>query len=942
MLKAARFVLSRPRLTRIARWPLQRSALLKSIQRGAFKVLLGAHAAPAPDSFFTEREQFVHARLKAALARKAHVAVPATGRDPRPRLAFVSPLPPERTGIADYSANLLPAMSRHYDIVLVTDQKKIDTAAIGIDLPVHDAAWLRANCAEFDRVIYQMGNSHFHDYMRDLMVEVPGTVVLHDFFLSGLFSWLEQIDPASRVWTRALYQSHGYGAVRDRFRDVEAAKTRYPVNLGVVQAAQGVIVHSEYARKLARDWLGSGVVDDFTVIPQLRTLAKPRSRAEARAAIGLPPGAFVICSFGILGPPKLNHRLLDAFLGSSLSRDTNCHLVFVGENDPGDYGAELRNTISANKLDARVRITGWVDASRFKEYLAGANMAVQLRADSRGETSGALLDCLNAGVPVIVNAHGSGAALPADAAWILSDEFSDADLIAALKTLHRDAERRNAMRGKGREVIASHHTPEMCARAYAEAIEAFHATGRTGLAGLLDAAVVESPTGRGESAYRAVSRAIARSLPIRRPARQLLLDISATCQTELKTGIERVVRALILGFLAQPPDGFRVEPVYLSERGGSWHYRYARHFTLELLGCPPDALADVAVELQAGDIVLGLDHSGRELAEAEAAGLLADCRSRGVSFYFIVHDLLPLQLPQYFPPGNNAAFERWLDAVLQADGALCTSRTVASDLCAWAQQRSFSRLRPFGIGTFRPGADIANTAPTRGLPEDAEQNLAAFFARSSFLMVGTVEPRKGYLPVLDAFDRLWRQGVDVNLIIVGAEGWRDLSRNARRTIPQIVARLQSHSEQGKRLFWLNGISDEYLERIYAASSCLIAAAEGEGFGLPLIEAARHGLAIMARDVPVFREVAGEYAYYFQAEKPDLAQAVRDWLTLYQAGRHPGSAAMPGVTWARSVEQINEILFGGDWYASVPAGSRNGDAREGRELIREQLPAAGLG
>ena len=133
-------------------------------------------------------------------------------------------------------------------------------------------------------------------------------------------------------------------------------------------------------------------------------------------------------------------------------------------------------------------------------------------------------------------------------------------------------------------------------------------------------------------------------------------------------------------------------------------------------------------------------------------------------------------------------------------------------------------------------------------------------------MVGTIEPRKGHMQVLDAFDQLWSQGMDINLIIAGAEGWRHLRQDMRRTIPQIVARLRSHRERGRRLFWVNGPSDEYLEKIYATSSCLIAASEGEGFGLPLIEAARHKLPIIARDIPVFREVAGEHALLFRRQK----------------------------------------------------------------------------
>ena len=853
-------------------------------------------------------------------------AAPATPVDSRPRLAFVSPLPPERTGIADYSAHLLPALSRHYEIVLITDQKKVDTRAIGIDLPVHKSAWLRANRASIDRVIYQMGNSPFHDYMRDLMLDIPGTVVLHDFFLSGLFSWLERIDNSSGVWTRALYQSHGYIAVRDRYSDAEIAKVLYPVNLGVVQAAQGVIVHSQHARMLGRDWLGSDFAEDWKVIPHLRTLAEPYPRAKARESIGLPQDAFVLCSFGILDPPKLNHRLIEAFLSSSLTRDTTCYLIFVGENHPGDYGTRLLEIIGASKCSTRVRVTGWVDSWRFQEYLAAADVAVQLRVDSRGETSGALLDCLSAGVPVIANAHGSVADVPADAVWMLDDEFSDADLIAALETLHQNAEQRDGLRRRGREVIATGHAPDICARRYAEAIEVFYTAGRTGLFALLDA-VAAIPPRPDKNECRILSRAIARSLPTKRPTRQLLLDVSATRRTELRSGIERVARGLMLAFLAKPPEGFRVEPVYLSDEGGPWHYRYARRFTLDLLGCPSGALIDDAVELQAGDVVLGLDNSGHQLIEAETAGLFTDWRHRGVTVYFTVHDLLPLRLPQYFPPGSAEDHEKWLRAVLKMDGALCVSRAVADDLRDWAVRKLPPLQRPFRIGWFHHGADIANAAATCGLPKDAPQNLGAFAARPSFLMVGTIEPRKGYLQVLDAFDQLWGQGLDVNLIIVGAEGWRDLPHDMRRTIPQIVARLQSHSELGRHLFWLNGPSDEYLEKVYGSCCCLIAASEGEGFGLPLIEAVRHGLPIMARDIPVFHEVAGDHASYFAAEKPDLARAIKEWLQLYYDGKHPTSDSIPSMTWADSVERVKDILLRSDWYASVPSKSRQGQERE---------------
>jgi glycosyltransferase involved in cell wall biosynthesis len=78
--------------------------------------------------------------------------------------------------------------------------------------------------------------------------------------------------------------------------------------------------------------------------------------------------------------------------------------------------------------------------------------------------------------------------------------------------------------------------------------------------------------------------------------------------------------------------------------------------------------------------------------------------------------------------------------------------------------------------------------------------------------------------------------------------------------------------------------------IYAASDCLLAASEVEGFGLPLIEAAQRGVPILARDIPVFREVAGAHASYFSGNRADeLALAVQGWLSLARQGAAPSSA-----------------------------------------------------
>ena len=708
---------------------------------------------------------------------------------------------------------------------------------------------------------------------------------------------------------------------------------KYPANHDVVKAARGVIVHSEHARALASRWLSADVADRWRVIAQPRVMVDTSARAAAREALDLPLGSFVVASFGLIHPHKLNHRLIAAFCASALAGESSCYLLLAGNDHGGEYGARLLETARENGVEGRIRITGWLDRQQYEQCLAAADVAVQLRTASRGETSRSVLDCLSAGLPLVINGHGSLAEIDSDAVLMLGDQFVQRDLIGAIETLWRDTARRERLGRRAREVVVARHAPKKCAAEYVRAIEASYATVGDPLPALLDALVKHAPR-LDEAEYRSLSKVIARSLPARTYSRQLLLDVTVTCRTPLRTGIERVARAMTLAFLESPPDGFRVEPVYLSDEGGAWHYRYARCFTLDLLNCPSHMLSDDVVEARAGDVLLVLDNSGTKLVEAKAAGLLADLRAVGISMFCTVYDLLPHRLPQHFPPGADQWHREWLGAVLDMDGALCISRTVAGEMRGWASTHRRPLNRPFRVGWFHLGADLDNAAPTHGMSDHALRTLAAMRARPTFLMVGTIEPRKGYLQVIGAFDRLWDAGLDINLVIAGAEGWSDLPQDMCRTIPRIRARLQSHRALGKRLFGMGDVTDEYLQKIYAAASCLIAASEGEGFGLPLIEAARHGVPIIARDIPVFREIAGEHAYYFSGADPEaVAAAIKRWLALHHDGRHPKSDGMPWTTWKESADRVKRILFEDAWDDSAdPADTLAPSAAQSREWI----------
>jgi glycosyltransferase involved in cell wall biosynthesis len=275
-------------------------------------------------------------------------------------------------------------------------------------------------------------------------------------------------------------------------------------------------------------------------------------------------------------------------------------------------------------------------------------------------------------------------------------------------------------------------------------------------------------------------------------------------------------------------------------------------------------------------------------------------RRQGVIVKFFVYDLLCVQHPECFPLGSSQGFANWLQVVGESDGAVCISRTVADDLGEWMSSIAWNRIRPFSIRWNHLGADMC-VSKLALLDSEAREDLIPrqLCARPSFLMVGTLEPRKGHSEILDAFESLWLGGSDINLILVGKRGWM---------VDSLADRLSTHRELGHRLFWLEGISDEYLGQLYGLSSCLIAASYGEGFGLPLIEAAQHGLPIIARDIPVFREVAGDHAFYFASHKAsDLALGIQEWLQLYVTDRHPKSDHLPWLTWNQSAAKLLDII-----------------------------------
>lgn len=367
--------------------------------------------------------------------------------------------------------------------------------------------------------------------------------------------------------------------------------------------------------------------------------------------------------------------------------------------------------------------------------------------------------------------------------------------------------------------------------------------------------------------------------------------MTPTAENDIRTGIQRVVCSIVRALIEMDLPEYRIEPVYLSDKGGGWHYRYTRQWASQIMGRSSERAVNEPIDRAPSDFLLIVDFMSGGLYHVMLSGIYDDLRRDGVEIKTVTYDLLPILFPSYFPAENEVELNHklWLEAVFKLDGTVCISKSVADELTVWAKKNTDADLSSFSIDWFHLGADIGSCVPTKGCPDDYLTTVGSIEQDISFLMVGTIEPRKGYAQSLAAFQLIWDKGVDVNLVFVGKQGWN---------MNEFFDKIKSSTEYNRKLFWLEGISDEYLEKIYEASSCLIAASEAEGLGLPLIGAAQYKLPIVARDIPVFREVATEYAFYFKdSQNPqDIAGAVTNWLELNTKSKAPRSDDMPWLTW----------------------------------------------
>jgi len=384
------------------------------------------------------------------------------------------------------------------------------------------------------------------------------------------------------------------------------------------------------------------------------------------------------------------------------------------------------------------------------------------------------------------------------------------------------------------------------------------------------------------------------------PPTRIFVDVTETVHLDMRTGIQRVVREIARrddaadgAFCIIPVLAIKGQFFHLSAAGWQQLRRPGRaqivpatpyraplslRIVRTLLSPFPRLVLKArrwlatrrferGLEAYAGEQVVP-GHGDRVVladtyyqSTAVQAGRLA--RRRGAALLTVTYDLIPVQYPQLMEENFLAYFRDKVPPTMAASDGVLT----ISDWCV-------DELRKFGVTTPLGRFYLGHDLPTDEAAESAQEG-DGFASWPTglwdgpgpvFLMVGTIASHKGHGISLEAFERLWAQGVQCRLLMVGRPGWE---------VDTLIRRLNEHPERNRHLFMVHDADDAMVDEAFRRAFAAINGSLVEGFGLPLVEALARSLPVIASDIPIFREIAGDAVLQFEQGNPDaLAAAVR--------------------------------------------------------------------
>lgn len=319
-------------------------------------------------------------------------------------------------------------------------------------------------------------------------------------------------------------------------------------------------------------------------------------------------------------------------------------------------------------------------------------------------------------------------------------------------------------------------------------------------------------------------------------SKTVYFDISVFSKSDARTGVQRVVLEWLDNLPNLIGEEYCITPIIFVDKIG---YCDFSNQTAGGIVSPGD-----------GDVFLGIDLCAGQILGAQQQ--ILDWQKKGCKLIASVYDLVFVLYPQVVVSLEACSLlTEWLIFICRHfDGILCISETVMNDVMYFAKVNGINNPR-LSYSYYHLGCDLQDIEKTDDVPADVKEIMET--NRTNFIAVSTIEPRKGYTELICAFEDAVKAGMDSNLIIVGRKGWKAES---------IEKSIKSSSLFKKRLFWFNDCDDVKLNLLYDISDIYVSASYYEGFGLGVVEGALHGLPVLVRDIPVYREICKAQAVFF--------------------------------------------------------------------------------
>jgi glycosyltransferase involved in cell wall biosynthesis len=355
-------------------------------------------------------------------------------------VGFFSPLPPERTGVADYSYFLLKAMRRTGDV--------------------------RVNGTSADVALYHLGNNHLHRVIYERSLAAPGVTVLHDavlnhFFLGALSEagYKEEFSYNYGRWNEGLAERLWKNRARS---GVDPLYFRYPMLRRVAERSRALIVHNAAAARMVREHVPGARVHEIPHLFAPGPVPAPYEVERLRVSLGIRPS---VCLFGVFGHLRESKRLATVLrVFQRLERAGEpVALLVAGEFASRDLERSIRPQLSG----PGVLHTGYTTERVFRTYAHAVDVCINLRYPTAGETSGIAIRLMGVGRPVILSGGEETAGFPEAAAIRIDPGPAEADMLAeTMLWLARFREDAREIGRRARAQIAEYHDPARVAGLY--------------------------------------------------------------------------------------------------------------------------------------------------------------------------------------------------------------------------------------------------------------------------------------------------------------------------------------------------------------------------------------------------------------------------------------------------------------------------------------------